>query len=146
VDVVSALGGAMAWAGLIGLLAAVARGRPRLRLPVVVVALAVVLAVAVPPRADRMRAWSRAGADADTILAALPQRIPRPAGTIVLGPAPLVEDNVAPFVTKDHIGPAAKLTYDDRSVEATVSRTQEEFDRVPPDDRLDIRPLSTLEP
>lgn len=138
-NVVSAVGGALIWAGFVGMLQ---RVDGRLALGAVVL----MVVPAVLARGERAVLWHRAGHDAVAILDGVQRQIPDPDGTIVIGPAPIQQDNVAAFLDQSNIDAALQLVYDDSEVRGGLSFSQEQFESVPPSLRFDIRPVSELEP
>jgi hypothetical protein len=136
-NAVSALGGAMAWTGVLAMVW-------RANRVVAGVALAALLLVGILARVERVELWHKAGRDAVAILDGVQQDIPAPTGTIVIGPAPIQEGNVAAFLDQSNINAAVQFVYDDETVRGGISFDQQEFDRVPPELRFDIRPVSEL--
>ena len=140
VTVVSSVGGALVLAGLLEHL----RRRSSAAAAVVLAVVVVPAAVVGLERADR---WDRAGEDADRILEAIQERWPEPPDDkIVIGPEPIVEGNIAAFLDQSNIDTAVALVYDDRSVRGAITFSQERFEEFAPEQRLDIRPFSTLDP
>lgn len=136
-SVVSALGGAMVWAGIAGTVAAWHRS--------MAVALVVgLLAAGAVARVERAEVWHLAGRDAVAILAETRRAVPDPGGRIVLGPAPIQRDNVAAFLDSSNVAGAVQLEYDDRDLEGRITYDEDEFSRVPADERVDIRAVSEL--
>lgn len=138
-NAVSSVGGAMAWAGIIGMVA-------RARRPVALGALAVLLLAGVVARAERVLLWHRAGSDAVAILDGVRETIPDPDGTIVLGPTPIQQGNVAAFLDQSNVDAAVKVVYDDPDVQGGLAFSQTQFDEAPEHLRFDIRPVSELQP
>jgi hypothetical protein len=136
---VSAIGGALLWAGLAAM---VWRVRPALAW----VGIGVLLAVGSVARVDRAVIWHHAGEDADAILAAAVEEIPDPDGTIVFGPKPIQQANVAAFLDPSNVRAAVQLAYDDPEADATLTYSEAEWDRSTPALRVDIRPVSQLDP
>jgi hypothetical protein len=136
-NAVSALGGAIVWTGVLAMVWRANRALAG-------AGLAVLLVVGVVARAERVQLWHEAGHDAVAILDGVRETIPAPTDTIVIGPAPIQQGNVAAFLDQSNINAAVQFTYDDETVRAGISFDQQEFDRVPPDRRFDIRPVSEL--
>lgn len=134
----SAVGGAMFLVG-VGLALA------RLARPALLVGLALASAGAVVTRAERIWLWHLAGRDADAIVAEVVARFPTPDSTIYVGPEPIHEDKIVAFLDEISITAALRLAYDDRTVEAVMTRSDEEFRSVPEESRVDIRPVSHLD-
>jgi hypothetical protein len=137
-NAVSSLGGALAWAGILAM-------AWRAHRAIAVTGLAVLVGAAVVARVERVLRWSDAGADAVAILDGVRRTIPEPTGTIVIGPTPIQQDNVAAFLDQSNIDAAVQLEYDDRSVRGGITFSQAQFDEIPPDRRFDIREVSRLE-
>lgn len=113
--------------------------------PIVIAAAVVLVAGTIVVRVERTVLWNRAGNDALTILDAVQQRWPEPPDQqIVLGPRAVVEQNIAAFLDVSNIDAAVQYRYRNPAVRATISGSADAFSRVPPERRLDIRPLSTL--
>jgi hypothetical protein len=136
--VVSSIGGALVLAGLIHELWNVWA-------PVAVGAVAVVLVAGVAARGDRTLLWGVAGDDALAILEAAQARWPEPPERIVLGPTPIQVENVVAFADNSNVAAALRLRYDDPGVQAFIAQTVDDFESVPTDERLDIRPISGLD-
>lgn len=136
-NAISSLGGAMVWAGILGMVARARRG-------VALGGLAVLLLAGVVARAERVLLWHRAGHDAVAILDGVRAAIPDPDGTIVLGPAPIQQGNVAAFLDQSNVDAAMKVAYDDPHVQGGLTFSQTQFDAVPEHLRFDIRPVSQL--
>ncbi|MGH2628158.1 MAG: hypothetical protein ACRDHY_16080, partial [Anaerolineales bacterium] len=93
-------------------------------------------------RLDRARLYAHAGGDVPTLLGALDWACPgRPAGTIVVGPRPIVRENIAGLLSTSNLESALRLHRDDRGLRAQLTQSQEEFDRAPPECRFDLRAL-----
>lgn len=126
---VTAIGGALIWAGVLGLAWTARRG-----LAVVVGALLLVGGCAA--RWQRVAAWHAAGADAEAALAAIAARCPPPGGVLVVTPRPPVRQDVSAFLDRSNIEAAAQLACDDPSVAARFARSEGDLSSVPPEDRL----------
>ncbi len=72
--------------------------------------------------------------------------IPDPQGVIVVGPAPIQQQNIAAYLDQSNVAAALQIAYGRRDLEAGLSFSQEQFDSYPPGQRFDIRPVSQLEP
>lgn len=132
VNVVAGIGTALCWYAL-------ARLCWEWRRPLAAAAGAVVLVSMAAAGLEGDRAWHRAARDAERILAALPAETP--AGTIVVGPRPVQIRNVAAFLDLSNIQPAVQLRLDDRAARARMSWSEQDFDSVPPELRIDVRAL-----
>jgi len=132
VNVVAGIGTALCWYAL-------ARLCWNWRRTVATAAGAVVVLSMVAAGVEGDRAWHRAAREGERILAALPTETP--AGTIVVGPRPVQIRNVAAFLDLSNIEPAVKLRLNDRAARARMSWSEEDFDSVPPELRIDIRRL-----
>jgi len=137
--VVSSVGGAMVWAGLVGMAWAWHRLAGA-------VGLAALVALSAAVRVERAVLWHRAGRDAVAILDGIRERFPEPTGTIVIGPEPIQRDNIAAFVDQSNIDAAVQLVYGDPSVRGGITFSVEQFEQYPPDQRFDIRTVSQLQP
>ncbi len=135
---VSAVGGALVWAGLFCLVG-------RWRVQAGVVALAALIAVSFVARLERAETWDVAGNDAVAILRAIHLKIPDPDGPIVVGPEPIQKMNVAAFLDHSNIGRALQVTYGTREVSGFMSFSAANFEEFPEHLRFDIRDVSELE-
>ena len=114
VTVVSSLGGAAVYAGLILLLAS-------RREVLGAVALAVLVSLGAIARAHRAVLWTDAGHDAVSILDRVSAVSGGPGtGPVVLGPHPVVEGNVAAFLDRSNIESALELRWGVRGADAHV--------------------------
>ena len=95
-------------------------------------------------RIERVSLWHEAGHDAVAILDGVQTTIPHPDGTVVIGPAPIQEGNVAAFLDQSNVDKALQLVYDDPNVQGGLAFNQQQFDQVPEHLRFDIRPVSEL--
>lgn len=136
---VSAIGGALVWAGLVAMLA-------RWRKPLAVAAAVVVVAAGCYARVERAVLWHRAGHDALAIQQGVLAAIPDPQGVIVIGPAPIQQQNIAAYLDQSNVAAALQIAYGRRDLPAGLTFSQEQFDTYPPEHRFDIRPVSLLEP
>lgn len=136
---VSSVGGALVWAGL---LAVAWQARRELA----VVGAVVLVGLAAVVRLDRAQTWSDAGADAVAIQQAVTTEIPAPDGVVVLGPEPIVRDNVAAFLDQSNVVGALQVAYDDESLRFGIAFSQEQFEAYPEERRFDLRTVSVLEP
>lgn len=138
VTVVSGLGGAMI---LVGSGLELKRLTPA---PVHLALAAAVLAVAVPWRYELARTYSTAGADGRRLLAELERRYPEPPdGPLVIGPYPVLENNVGPALQFDW---PVQWFYGDRSVEVITTYDTTEFLTHAPSRRIDLLELTELDP
>ncbi len=134
---VSSIGGAMVWAGIVFMLWAWRRP--------LAVGVAVVLVVAGGvARVERSVIWHRAGHDALAIQRGVVAAIPHPSGVIVVGPAPIQQQDIAAYLDQSNIEGALQLAYDDPHVDAGLSFSQHQFDSYPPSQRFDLTKVSQL--
>lgn len=96
-------------------------------------------------RVERIWLWHLAGRDADAIVAEVVAQIPAPDSTIYVGPEPIHQDKIVAFLDEVSITAALRLAYDDRRVEAEMTRSEAEFVSTPKQSRVDIRPVSRLD-
>jgi hypothetical protein len=144
---VAAIGGALIWAGLLWAVWEGSRSVDRRgRLGLVALALVVLLSGALVVRWQSARRWARAFGDADRILAATVHQIPDPTGPVALGPRPIQERNIAAFLDNSNVVSALQLAYGRRDVTGVITYSERDFELFPPDQRVDIRPLSNLGP
>lgn len=136
---VSSIGGALVWAGILSM--AWVRRRA-----VFVVVVALLFLGALVARGQRSVLWHRAAHDAVAIQQAVVSSIPAPEGTVAIGPEPIQQQNVAAYLDQSNVSAALQLAYDDPAQRAVLTFSQEEFDRFPAAERVDIRPLSMLRP
>lgn len=136
---VSAVGGALVWAGVLAMAWAARRS-------VGAILAVALLTAALVARFERSLVWHRAGHDAMAIQRLAVETVPTPVGPVVLGPEPIQEGNVAAYVDPSNVAAALQLAYDDPSVEGTITFSMDEFLRQPATSRVDIRGVSTLRP
>ncbi len=137
---VSGIGGAMCWTALLARTVALRRD-----LGYVVGAGLLILGAAAHVR--QASVWHRGGADAEEILDAIVARWPEPPDErIVLGPAPIIEAGVAPFVSRSNLEYALRYRYGTTDVRAGVAHHEDDFATVPEALRVEIGPLSSLNP
>jgi len=134
----SAVGGAMVWAGLMGLVARVDRRLAG-------IGLVGLLALAVPARIERIEVWSTAGLDAQAIAEAVVASHPDPSEPIVLGPGPIVRWNVAAIIDHSNVHGALALAYGTEDIDVQLPLTPGTWDRTPRPQRFDIRRISRLD-
>lgn len=136
----SAVGGALVWAGLAALLARVDR---RLALA----AVGGLLVLGAVARLERIEVWSAAGRDAQAIADAVVRDIPAPdpEARLVLGPEPIIRWNVAAFLDQSNISSALAVAYGRPSVDAWIARDPKEWDAAPEGQRFDMWPVSRLD-
>ncbi len=134
---VSSIGGALVWAGIVAMVG-------RWRTPVAVAAVVVLVAAGGWARVERAVLWHRAAHDALAIQQGVLQAIPDPQAVIVVGPAPIQQQNIAAYLDQSNIAAALQIAYGRRDLQAGLSFSQEQFDSYPEDQRFDIRPVSQL--
>ncbi len=134
---VSSIGGAMVWAGV----TAMAWAWRRPLSVVVVIGLAVAAGVA---RIDRAVLWHRAGHDALAIQKGVVAAIPHPNGVVVVGPAPIQQQDLSAYLDQSNIEGALQLAYDDPHLKAGLAFNRRQFERYPPGQRFDITKVSEL--
>ncbi len=134
---VSSIGGAMVWAGIVGMLWAWRR-------PLAYVLVAAVVSAAAVARVERSVIWHRAGQDALAIQRGVVAAIPHPSAVIVVGPAPIQQQDIAAYLDQSNIEGALQLAYDDPHLDAGLSFNQHQFDSYPASQRFDIRKVSKL--
>jgi hypothetical protein len=131
-NVISAIGAAAAWLGLVVMLWD--------RRPLALALLAVLVALCVAEHLQRDLDYARAGRDTAHILTAVGRRYPQtPSSFIVVGPRPLYHHGVVGL-----IGPvqqAARAYLHRPSILVAVAQTPGEFYRTPPELRLDTRTI-----
>jgi hypothetical protein len=135
-NTVASIGGALSWAAL-GALAM------RYRRTLIGAGL-VVLVVVASARFERADRWHRAGEDAVAVVEAVHAQIPDPRGTIVIGPRPVQEGNVAAFISDEQLSAALQLEYGDPTIRARFARDQVDFERTDPALRFDQRAVAQL--
>lgn len=137
-NVLSAYGAALVWTGLVGAL-----GQRRL----VVGAATALLLVGIAARVSRAELWSRAGLDGGRVAAAIARAHPHPDRPFLVGPEPIVVDNVAAFVDHSNIDAAVQLAFGSRDVQAFLALTPADFAEADPDGFIlfDQRGVSTLD-
>jgi len=136
---VSSIGGALVWAGLLAMVGAWRR-------ELLVVAAVIVVGAGLATRGYRSLLWHRAGHDAVAIQQGVVAAIPKPSGTVVVGPAPIQQQNIAAFLDQSNIQGALALAYDSESVRAGLTFSDTQFAQYPPGDRFDMRTVSQLRP
>ena len=136
---VSSIGGALVWAGLLAMVGAWRR-------ELLVVAAVVVVGAGLATRGYRSLLWHRAGQDAVAIQQGVVAAIPQPSGTVVVGPAPIQQQNIAAFLDQSNIQGALALAYNSESVRAGLTFSDAQFAQYPPGDRFDMRTVSQLRP
>jgi hypothetical protein len=139
VTVVSGVGGAMVWVGLLGMVA-------RAHAVAGAIAAAGLLVLAGVARTDRTVQWGRAGDDAAAVAEGVVAAIPEPHGPVVVGPEPVQRDNIAAYLDRSNVQASLQLAYDDRTVTARLSCSIEEFESADPSLRFDVRPVTRLRP
>jgi hypothetical protein len=134
---VSSIGGALVWAGLLAMVGAWRR-------ELLVVAAIVVVGAGLATRGHRSLLWHRAGHDAHVIQQGVVSAVPHPTGTVVIGPAPIQEQNISAYLDQSNIQGALELAYDSVAVRAGLTFNDAQFAQYPPGERFDIRPVSQL--
>jgi hypothetical protein len=134
---VSSIGGAMVWAGIVFMLWAWRR-------PLAVGMAVVLVAAAGVARVERSVIWHRAGHDALAIQRGVVAAIPHPSGVIVVGPAPIQQQDIAAYLDQSNIEGALQLAYDNPHVDAGLAFSQHQFDSYPPTQRFDLTKVSQL--
>jgi hypothetical protein len=138
VNYLSAVGGALVWAGLAGMIARIDR-----RAAIVAVVGLAIIGGAV--RMERLWYWHAAGRDAATILATIHEELPNPDGkVIVAGPYPVQHENTAAFLEDSLFTNGLQVIYGDRSVRGHITTSADQFNRVPAARRFDLRTVSEL--
>ena len=69
-----------------------------------------------------------------------------PTQIIVLGPEPIHVDGVGAYYDQSNIRYALNYLYETRDVRGGIAFSEEDWLRFPPEDRFDLRELSTLDP
>jgi hypothetical protein len=135
-NTVASIGGALSWAAL-GALAV------RYRAALLGAGLVVVVVVA-SARWERADRWHRAGVDAVAIAEAVHEQIPDPDGTIVVGPGPVQEGNVAAYITDLQLTAALQLEYGDDDLRARFAVDELDFEQTDAGLRFDQRAVALL--
>jgi hypothetical protein len=136
-NLVSAIGGALVWVGI-----AVALWRWR---AVVLAGAVIVAALSLGARVQRMERWTTAAADSRRITHALARRFPSPPDTsVVLGPSPVQEANIAAFLDQSNVTGMLRYLYG-RSVPGGMAFSRADFTRFPADHRVNVWQLSRLD-
>ncbi len=135
---VSAIGGALAWVGV---------GVMLWRWRALVVGAALALAVlATVAHVDRIDRWTTAAADGQRIVATVVARSPTPpTAPVILGPSPVQEANVAAFLDQSNVTGMLRYLYG-TDVAGGITYTRADYDRFPPEQRVDVWALSRLHP
>jgi hypothetical protein len=63
---------------------------------------------------------------------------------VVIGPAPIQEQNISAYLDQSNIQGALELAYDSVAVRAGLTFNDAQFAQYPPGERFDIRPVSQL--
>ncbi|MBI2704073.1 MAG: hypothetical protein HYX32_02100 [Actinobacteria bacterium] len=137
VNYLSSVGGAMVWMGGLDMVRRVDRR-------LMIVGAVLFVAFVLPVRIERWSLWHDAGLDAADLGPSVRQALPSPPERIVLGPNPIVVQNVAAFVEPYAAEAAVQLAYDDPRVVVRFAESPEEFDATPPDRRFDLRASARL--
>lgn len=138
VNYLSSVGGAVVWGGGIAMLA---RRSRRASAGVLVILVGVGLAA----RWERTQLWAAAGRDADAIAEATVAQIPRPDGVIVLGPEPLIRDNVVAYFDWTNFAGSLALAYDVPRVQVQITHDEAQFRAADPAYRIDVAEISELD-
>jgi hypothetical protein len=134
---VSAVGGALVWAGILAMAGAWRRSA-------LVVGVAVLVAAGMTARVHRSVLWHRAGHDAVAIQQGVVRAIPDPTGTVVVGPSPIQQENIAAYLDQSNVQGALELGYGREDIRVGLTFSEEQFAGYPADRRFDIRPVSQL--
>jgi len=93
-----------------------------------------------------MERWTTAAGDSNRIVAEIERRFPSPpAGLIVLGPAPVQEANITAFLDQSNVTGMLRYLYG-RDVPGGIAYSRADYERFPPNQRIDIWDLSHLNP
>jgi hypothetical protein len=130
-NVVSSVGAAMVWTGLLAMLV-------RWRRMIGIAGILTLMSFAVSARWERDRSYWRAGRDAEVIVDALTRRFPAPAGEVLIGPAALNRSGVVGLVSDWDTSAAWQLETGRPTRAATFAGSPEEFRRVASGERLDL--------
>lgn len=128
-NAVTSIGGALIWAGLIGVLWSWRRS-------IAIGAVVLLVVGASLTRWNRTGLWHLAGCDADAVLTYVQTTKPNPPRTMVFYPTPPRQDNIAAYVAPNNITAAVQFAYDDPRLDAYFAQTATEFATVPPVDRV----------
>ncbi|HVV36364.1 MAG TPA: hypothetical protein VHC63_07145 [Acidimicrobiales bacterium] len=135
-DLVSSIGGALAWTG-IGLM--LWRWRT-----VVAAGAAVLLVMAFTARVQRMERWTTAAADSNRVARAITARFPQPPPQrVVLGPSPVQDHDVAALLDQSNVAGLLRFLYG-RTVPGGIAYRRADYDRTPAAYRFDVWRLSHL--
>ncbi len=137
VNYVSALGGATVWVGLAWMAARVWR-------PGGAILLGLVLTLGLVARWERTQLWATAKADAERIVEVV-RSVDPSCSTVVFGPAPIQEKNVAAFLDQSNVDAAVQVALGRDDVGGAITFDEEAFLAAPEECRIDIRPLSELD-
>ena len=138
VNYVSSIGGAAVWVGIAWML-------QRFWRPLGLLLLVALVAAGVWTRWDRTALWATAKSDADRILEEV-QRTDPACDVVTLGPAPIQRQNVAAFLDQSNVDAAVQIALGRREVAGVITFSEAQFLKAPAECRVDIRPLSKLEP
>ena len=137
-NLISAIGGAVAWVGI-----ALVLWRWR---PLVLAASLSLLVMATAARVQRTNTWTTAAADGRRVEAAIVARYPKPPSEpIVLGPSPVQRTNIAAFLDQSNVTGMLRYVYG-TDVPGGIAYSEADFNRFPPQDRFDVHALSRLRP
>jgi hypothetical protein len=138
VNYLSAVGGAMVWAGLVGLLGRIDR---RLAIGAVVA----LIGLAVPARLERIVVWSTAGQDAQAIVDGVLAAHPDPSAPVVLGPEPILHWNVSAMIDSSNVHGAFAVAYGTEDIDVRLVFDESDWVTVDRAQQFDIRPVSELD-
>lgn len=133
----SAVGGAVVWAGAFGMVRTLDRR-------LAAAALGLVLVVAGAARWERVQLWSQAGLDAQAIADAVVAAHPDPDQPIALGPEPILRENVGAYFDDSNVQGALSAAYG-RDVEAGILHDPAAFEAADGVITFDIRDASRLD-
>ena len=137
-NAVSALGGALMWAGVIDLLWSKRR-------EVGATALVLLLGFGLVARLDRVELWSTAAKDARAIQRVARAQVPEPTGVVVVGPEVVQIDNVAAFLDPSNIEPALRIAYGDEGIRARMAFREEDLTSADPGNIVDASAVIALD-
>lgn len=137
-NLTSAFGGLLVWVGAAQWLA-------RWRWAVLA-AVAALVAITLPTRFQRQELWTTAAGDAKRVAAAISQRFPSaPPEPVVLGPSPVQQQNVAALLDQSNVTGMLRYLYG-RDVPGGIAYSRSDYERFPPEQRIDLWSLSRLRP
>ena len=137
VSFVSSVGGAMVWVGLAWMVG-------RMWRPAGVAVMLLALSLGLVVRWERTQLWATAKADAERIVEVV-QSVDPSCSVVVLGPAPIQEQNVAAFLDQSNVDAAVQVALGRDDVRGAITFDEGAFLAAPEECRIDIRPLSELD-